>query len=347
MKKKLFWIVPIVLLVLLAPVIYKGVNSKEADSKDNKAVADGGSKVFGGDVNSLSVWIVYWDLSVDKEIKALNNKLKNVSYFSANFDSNSKLVMPEELINYYNETKSFKYNKYITIVNDKAKGDGSYSLKDTSLLKNLLGNEASRNSHIEDIVNLAVKYGFNGVEIDYEQIKNDMELWNNYILFINELYEKAENKGLKLRVVLESNTPFDKLNFAEGPTYVLMCYNLHGSFSKPGGKADDKFIRSSIEKMSKVPGKKDFAIATGGFNWSSNRKTTSVTEEEANGILKKYKTKVQRDNDSKCLYFSYKDENNLKHEIWYADKITLNSWIKVISEKGYDISIWRLGGNLF
>lgn len=347
MKKRLFWIVPIVLIILLTPIIYKGVNSKETGYKENKSVIKEDLKVFGSSANSLSAWVVYWDLSADKEIKSLNNKLKNVSYFSANFDLNNKLVMPKELINYYNETKSFNYNKYITIVNDKAKGDGSYSLKDINLLKNLLGNEALRSRHIEDIVNLAVKYGFNGIEIDYEQIKSDMGLWNNYILFINELYQKAESKGLKLRVVLETNTPFDKLNFAKGPTYVLMCYNLHGSFSKPGGKADDKFIRSSIEKMRKVPGKKDFAIATGGFNWSSNGKTTSVTEEQANSILKKYKAKVQRDNDSKCLYFIYTDENNLKHEIWYADKITLNSWMKVINEKGYDVSIWRLGGNLF
>lgn len=335
------------LVILLISIIFINVNSKEANFKNKDVVVNKDTKVFDENINNLSAWVVYWNLNSDKEIKTLNKKLKNISYFAVNFNSNNELRMPEELINYYNKTKDYKYNKYMTVVNDKLNDDGSYSLKDTNLLKSLLSNPDSRSKHIEEIINLAIKYGFDGIEIDYEQIKNDIKLWDNYILFINELYQKAEKGGLKVRVVLETNTPFDKLSFAEGPTYVLMCYNLHGGFSEPGGKADPEFIRNSIEKMSKVPGKKDFAIATGGFNWASNEKTTSVTEAEASNLLKKYNAKVKRDNESQCLFFNYKDEDNIEHELWYADKITLKSWMKVITEKGYDISIWRLGGNLF
>lgn len=349
LRRNLFFAVLIILIILSISVIFINVNSKEVHSKNkaNNVVSDKDAKIFDTNINNLSAWVVYWDLNSDKEIKTLDKKLKNICYFAANFNSNNELRMSEELIDYYNKTKDYKYNKYMTIVNDKVNNDGSYLLKDTNLLKDLLDNPDSRSKHIENIINLAIKYGFNGIEIDYEQIKNDMKLWDNYILFINELYQKAENKGLKLRVVLETNTPFDKLSFAEGPTYVLMCYNLHGGFSEPGGKADPEFIRNSIEKMSKVPGKKDFAIATGGFNWASNGKTTSVTEAEASNLLKKYNAKAERDTESQCLFFNYKDEDNIKHEVWYADKITLESWMKVITEKGYDISIWRLGGNLF
>lgn len=335
------------LVILLISVIFITVSSKEANSKSKDVALNKDTKIFDKNINNFSAWVVYWDLNSDKEIKTLDKKLKDISYFAANFNSNNELRMPEELINYYNKTKDYKYNKYMTVVNDKVNDDGSYSLKDTNLLKSILSNPDLRSKHIGEIINLAAKYGFDGIEIDYEQIKNDMKLWDNYILFINELYQKAENKGLKLRVVLETNTPFDKLSFPEGPTYVLMCYNLHGGFSEPGGKADPEFIRNSIEKMSKVPGKKDFAIATGGFNWASNGKTTSVTEAEASNLLKTYNVKAERDNKSQCLFFNYKDENNIKHEVWYADKVTLESWMKVITEKGYDISIWRLGGNLF
>lgn len=62
-----------------------------------------------------------------------------------------------------------------------------------------------------------------------------------------------------------------------------MCYNLHGNVSEPGGKATPEFIKNSIEEMSKVPENKDFAIATGGFDWQTNGKTTAVTEAEATG----------------------------------------------------------------
>lgn len=340
----------IILILSIVTFTYINVTSKEGNftNKDNNANLNEETKqAFGEDINNLSAWVVYWDLNSDSEIKTLGKKLKNISYFAANFNSNNELVMPEKLTNYYNETKDYDYNKYITIVNDKINNDGSSSLKDVNLLKELLSDSDSRSSHIKDIINLAVKYGFEGIEIDYEQIKNDIKLWDNYILFINELYQKAEKEGLKLRIVLEPNTPFNKLSFNEGPTYVMMCYNLHGGFSEPGEKANPKFIKGLIEKMDKVPGKKEFAIATGGFNWASNGKTTSLSETEGNRISKEYSAKVERDNESQCLFFNYKDENNIEHQIWYADVITLKSWMKVIIEKGYDISIWRLGGNLF
>jgi len=347
MRKNTIFTGLIILFVLTISVIYIKINSEDYLNKKDKNVIKETTRIFGENINNLSAWVAYWDLNADHEIGILDKQLKNICYFAVNFNSNNKLMMSEELSNYYNSTKSSNYNKYITIVNDKINSDGSSLLKDTNVLKTLLSNSDLRSNHIEEIINLAVKYDFDGVEIDYEQIKNDMNLWKAYILFINELYQKAEKEGLKIRVILEPNIPFDKLSFDEGPTYVIMCYNLHGGFSKPGEKANPKFIRGLIEKTSKIPGVKDFAIATGGFNWSSNGKTTQVSETEASNILKEYSSKAERDDESQCLFFKYKDRENINHEVWYADKITLKSWMMVIAEKGHDISIWRLGGNLF
>ncbi|MBC2396311.1 glycosyl hydrolase family 18 protein [Clostridium tetanomorphum] len=348
-RKNLIFTGLTLLILLIVSVIYIGVFSKENNSnnKDSNVEINKEEKIFAENINNLSAWVVYWDLESHKEIKVLDRQLKNVCYFAVSFNSNNELVMPEKLINHYKETKEYAYNKYITIVNDKINSDGSSLLKDTNLLKALLSDSDSRSKHIKEVINLAVKYGFYGIEIDYERIKNDMKLWDDYILFINELYKEAKEKGLELRVVLEPNTPIDKLKFNEGPTYVMMCYNLHGGFSKPGEKANPEFINRLIEKMSKVPGKKNFAIATGGFDWASNGKTMAVSEAEVKSILKKYNTKVQRHNESQCLFFNYKDEDNIEHEVWYGDITTLNFWMKGIAEKGYDISIWRLGGNLF
>lgn len=347
----------LVVLIVLAAVIYKISSTKEAASsgpglikpstESTKSAGEKESKVFEESMNGISAWVAYWDVKADEEIQVLGKELKNLSYFAASFDSNNNLVMPKEIIDYYNQTKNGNYNNFITIVNDKKKADGTFSLKDTNLLKDLLSSAEARSRHAEEIVSLAVKYGFDGIDVDYEQIKKDLKLWQDYILFIGELYEKAEKQGLKVRVILEPNTPFDKLSLTEGPTYVMMCYNLHGGFSKPGEKANREFIKDLIEKMSKVPGEKDFAIATGGFDWKSDGKTEAVSEIEAKELLKKYGLKAQRDANSQSLFFKYKDEKNSQHEVWYADKETLKSWMRVISEKGYDISLWRLSGNIF
>jgi len=339
-KKRFILIGLIILAVLSILFLRTKISSKEVGANIKEY------QPLDMNINSLSTWVVYWDLNLDNEIKSLSN-LKNVSYFGVNFDANNNLVIPDQLVNYHNKTKNNNYNKYITIVNDKEISDGKYSQKDVNLLKDLLSDADSRKDHIEKIIDLAVKYGFNGIEIDYEKIKKDLQLWNDYTMFINELYKESEDKGLKLRVVLEPDIPFDKLNFPEGPTYVMMCYNLHGAFSGPGGKASSEFIKSLIENTNRIPGKKEFAIATGGFDWGSNGKVNSITEADAVSLLKKSNIEVKRDSESQCLFFTYEDEEKISHEIWYADKTTLRSWTNVITEKGYDVSIWRLGGNNF
>lgn len=347
--KKMVIIIFAITVALIGAFIFAKLNLKEHNIKYNyKNLALSNEKcTFDTSTSTLSAWVAYWDLECDNEIEVLGEKLKNICYFGANFDCNNKLVINENLINYYNETKNEKYNNYITVVNDKINSDGSSVLKDTNSLKSLLNDSSLRNNHIDNIINLALKYKFDGIEIDYEKIKDDMFLWNNYIEFINELYIRAKNKGLKLRVVLEPSAPIEKLKFNEGPTYVMMCYNLHGGFSMPGEKANPNFIKKLITKMNKIPGQKEFAIATGGFNWGSDGKTTLLSENEAKKLLQEYGSKEKRDVKSQSLVFKYVDENSIHHEVWYADKTTLNYLMEPIIKKGYNVSIWRLGGNSF
>lgn len=336
-------------------------NKEEIIEKDNNnynddmnSVDNSGSYVDNSS-NSLngikiSTWVTYWDLPSKTFSENMPGDIKNVSYFAANFNENNELVVPDKLKDFYNNTKDYNFKKYLTIVNDVIKSDGSSIQKDTEVLKMILYDKSSRENNINQIVNLAIQYGFDGIEIDYERLKKDMTLWENFIPFINELYSKASEKGLDLRVVLEPNIPFENLNFEKGPTYVMMCYNLHGGFSDPGEKANPEFIISLIEGMNKYDVKKDFALATGGFDWpegvsdstDGNGKVKSVTENEAKSLIREYNAEAIRDEESKYLYFKYKDEDNINHEVWYADNETLNYLASFILKEGYDVSLWRV-----
>ncbi|WP_195262666.1 MULTISPECIES: glycosyl hydrolase family 18 protein [unclassified Clostridium] len=341
-----FILIGIVILLVGAIFLKKTLNKDSTIKSPNIISQEKNNDIFQS-IDNLSSWIVYWDLNVDSEINMLNDKLSSISYFAVNFNQNNDLIIPEKLKVYYDKTKSYNYEKYITIVNDVVNDDGTSSLKDKEILNILLSDKLSREKHISDIIDLAKEYEFDGIEIDYEQIKDDLGLWENYILFINQLYNKALNNNLKLRVVLEPNAPIDKLNFTEGPTYVMMCYNLHGGFSAAGEKTNQKFIKELIDKMKVVPGEKSFAIPTGGFDWKDNGDTKSVSEIEAKQILIENNIEAKRDDKSKYLYFNYRDKENIKHEVWYADQVTLEYLSEIIKEEGYDVSLWRLGGNLF
>lgn len=305
------------------------------------------NKRFAEDIDNLSTWIAYWNLDVDYEVERLNSKLSSVSYFESYFDSDNKLYIPDELIEYYNETKDNNYEKYITIVNDKSYETGEIKQKDTEVLKTILNDSESSSKHIDEIINLQQQYGFDGIEIDYENIKKDMQLWGKYINFINELYTRCKDKNIKLRVVLEPGIPIESLNFKEGPIYVIMCYNLHGASTKPGEKANEKFIQQIIDKMKVIPGEKVFALSTGGFDWGADGKVTSLDEEAAEELVSKYNVTKNRDSDSQYINFKYSDSEGKNHEVWYAGSETIEALMKVIDRNGYKISIWKLGGNLF
>ena len=322
-----------------------GCTTLDKDSKiSNEEVK---SVRFAEDVEDLSAWVTYWNVDVDDEIKVLKPKLESISYFEAYFDSENELYVPDELVDYYKETKDNKYEKYITIVNDKKEDAGEVSLKSVQLLYDIIGDSESASKHIDNIINMQKEYGFDGIEIDYENIKKDMQLWNRYADFINKLYTRCREENIKLRVVLEPGIPIEDIKLEEGPVYVIMCYNLHGTSTDPGEKANEEFIQKTIDKMKVIPGEKEFALSTGGFDWDENNKVVAVDEKTAVTLADKYNAYETRDSNSMYIKFEYSDVDGKKHEVWYADAQTLERLIKVIDRNGYKVSLWKLGGNLF
>lgn len=301
--------------------------------------------------NKLTVWTVYWDIEdTANEIERRKNDISSVCFFAAYFDESGELFLPETTAALWEEKKA-EYEKngwinYLSFVNDQRKLGGSASLKDTALLYKLLDTAEKRKAHAEKVIALAEYYGYGGIELDYENIKNDIILWEYYMKFIHEVYLRAEEKGIRVRVLLEPNVPVEKIAWTEGPSYVMMCYNLYGSHSGPGPKADREFLETLISKMKMVPGRADFAIATGGFDWSETGTVQALTEQQALRLLTEKGASAVREEESGSMVFSYLDEKGEKHQVWYADKETLKGWRSQIEEAGdYTVSLWRLGGN--
>lgn len=300
----------------------------------------------------ISVWTTYWDTEdLEKEINKISNSIENISYFAAYFHKDGQLFIPEEVNKTYkmvNENYSKQdFGSYLSIVNDLIKEDGTSSLKDTELLYELLSSKNSMKKHIEEIIDMVLDNGYKGIEIDYEGMKENLELWSLFVDFLENLQIEADKENLKLRVLLEPNFPLDSIILPEGPEYTIMCYNLHGTGTKPGPKADKNFILNMVEKMEELPGKISFAMATGGFKFYED-KVMQLSERQAVELANIYNSEITRDKESNALYFSYV-ESNTEYEIWYADYETLDYWFSIIEDRGkgdYGLSLWRLGGNI-
>ena len=289
-----------------------------------------------------SAWIVYWDW--DRGVsEAQKNKPDALIAFAASFDEQGKLRLPAEMTE--ERLAALPKDKtYLSFVNDQQQ-EGKALLKDTKLLKKLLGKKTARQQHIADVLALSKRYGFAGVEIDYENVWKDAALMKDYAAFIKELRDECRAQKLKLRVVLEPKALRYTSLMPENVEYVIMFYNLYGGHSGPGPKADRRFIWHTLSEAAKLPGTPNVAFANGGFDWSAPKKAKGITLVQAEALQKKYQAQPERDEKSRALHFTY-NVGAEKHTVWYADRETLNYWQQLAQAVGFKrFSSWRLGGN--
>lgn len=364
MKKILHLLIIIVVVFLFvacdkregANLLEKGTPTPDDAFKNNtdtiKEVTKAGAEEIEENID-LSVWQAYWSNDeIVRELELLKDSIHNIIHFAAYFNADNELFIPREIVG-QNKNREIdpkeEYKHYLSFVNDKILSDGTSSLKDTALLYELFNDSNVMEQHMSSICELAVENGYDGIEIDYEAMKGDLKLWRLYLEFIHKLYQKSQSLDLELRVVLEPSAPLEeietnKLSFPKGPQYVMMCYNLHGYSSKPGAKADKKFIRALTKKLELLSSGIELAFATGGFDWEEDGDVKALSESEAKTLQNS--TESVREEESAALTFSYTDKTGKKHTVWYADGTTIKVWMDIGRSNGIrNFSLWKLNGN--
>lgn len=325
-------------IILFVTALFKGL----ADSSPQVQIKPTDPKP------ELSTWVVDWQWkSGMDDLRSISSGLTRVQMFAAYFDEADHLYFTDTmnealpaLLDTMKETGLTDVD--LTLVNDRLNQDGTEVQKDSELITRLMATDQSRSKHIDEIVDTLKKYDYRGVEIDYEKIKDSD--WDNVIAFYTELYQRLDAMDKSLRIVLESRTPIEKIRLPEGPAYVMMAYNLFGTHSGPGPKADIAFITELAERMDRLPGDNIIAISAGGFDWNEKDKVTALTEKRATELSQKSVNPPKRDTASGSIYFDYMDDDLVKHTVWYADGLTLTQWMNTLRQLGYPkIAIWRLG----
>ncbi len=302
---------------------------------------------------TLSAWTAYWDMERGlTEYRGLKKRLGSVVYFAASFDANDRLTVPPEVVAAReSQRKKGGPKAFLSFVNDVTLKNGQTIEKDTVVLRRVLQSPESTDRHVAEMVALARAGGYDGIELDYERVFKDApELREKFLDFTYRLSKAAIAENLALRIVLEPSAPFDA-GFCRGPEYVVMLYNLYGTHSGPGPKADRVFIEKTLDKMNALPESRAVAFSTGGCRWEKQGllgqtgKGKFIDQAEAEALRDKYRATAKRDADSAVLSFDYEAEGKA-YTVWYADSETLNAWITVAANRGIKgVSLWRLGGN--
>lgn len=295
----------------------------------------------------LSAWVTDWQFASGMEDAAMLDGLSSLHWFAVYFDEFDQLYFTPQSTAYFSEYQQYidgrpKLDAYVTVVNDVWLSDGTAVQKDADLITRLVAADESRKQHLDDLVGLVARTDADGLELDYERV-HDAD-WDGLLQLYADLYAALDSRGKKLRVILEPRAPVESVELPEGPEYVMMAYNLYGTHSGPGPKADFAFLRKMAEKMQGVPGDAVIALSLGGFAWAEDGRIRALTERQAAELADKYSDQRMRDESSGATYLSFTDDDGMQQTVWYADSLTIAGWIETLRESGIGkIALWRLG----
>ena len=203
-----------------------------------------------------------------------------------------------------------------------------------------------RQKLIESIVNKCVKYDIDGINIDFENMKQEDK--DKYSRFIIELTPRLKEMGLVTSVDVTApdggetwSLCFDRHVIGDVADYIVfMAYDQYGvSSTKPGTTAGYNWVELSLNKFLKTeeiePEKIILAVPFYTRVWTTNSDGKIVSNNTVamknidkvipDGVEKKW------DEDLKQNYVEYTDEQN-KKQIWIEDIDSLKAKVSLITE---------------
>lgn len=255
-----------------------------------------------------------------------------------------KVEIIDKASNEYNEwAKNNGYKVWAMVSNN--------SMRETT--SKILNDYAKREELIEKIVNLAVKYKVDGINVDFENM--NMADKDVYSRFIIELAPRLREFGIVTSVDVTApdgsenwSLCFDRDVLADAADYlVFMAYDQHGiSSTKAGTVAGYDWVEANIKKfLGQEAVKKEKIIMamplyTRLWRTDSNGKLTSSVV-NMNQVDNKLPDNVEKnwDENTKQYYVEY-ETNGIKYQMWIEDE-------KSIEEKLNLINQYELAGGAF
>ena len=229
--------------------------------------------------------------------------------------------------------------------------------KSLSITSDIMNSYEQRQKLIENIVNSCVKYKLDGINIDFENMKQEDK--DMYSRFIIELTPRMKEIGLITSVDVTApdggetwSMCFDRNIIGDVADYIVfMAYDEYGvSSSKPGTTAGYDWVKLSLNKFLQTEEiESDKIILAVPFYtrvWTTdgNGKVTSDTVSMKN-INKVIPDGTERkwDEDLKQNYAEYTKGGN-KKQIWIEDIESLKAKLSLITENNLaGVGSWQKG----
>src|SRR6516165_1139042 len=217
-----------------------------------------------------------------------------------------------------------------------------------------LMNPEARASFRQQVDAFLASDNYHGLMVDFEDFPKKAQ--PGYLALLTELSADLHAKGLKLYVSLPArDRDFDYTTIAARTDgVVLMDYDEHESENEPGPVASQDWFTKNLELARKqIPlDKLICAIGNYGYDWVEKPKQNpppglkniNVTVQDAWLAARDSEEDIDFDSDSLNPHFSYMDERNLRHDVWFLDGVTALNEMRAARTLGIKtFALWRLG----
>ena len=222
-----------------------------------------------------------------------------------------------------------------------------------ALVSQIINDPAKSQANINSLVNLAVSKGYDGIDLDYEDLPASDR--NAFSLFVQNLATALHTQGKLLSVNVYAKTsepgdwsgPQSQDYAALGQTadeLRLMVYEYHWATSPPGPVSPVYWVNDVLAfAVSKIPAQKIIhGLPAYGYDWVNNAGADKVWQDSM-ALANAYGANINWDSASATPWFSY-TASGAQHTVWFENAAASDAKLALTNQYNVGgVNFWRLG----
>ncbi|HEY4991936.1 MAG TPA: glycosyl hydrolase family 18 protein [Nakamurella sp.] len=227
-------------------------------------------------------------------------------------------------------------------------------LWNSATVSKVINDPALRRVHIQSIVSLIESAGFDGIQIDYEELAADDRA--SFSAFVTDLAEAVHQVAKVLYVtvhVKEDDAGYDARNRSQDYAAIgkaadkvcLMAYDWHWSTGPSGPIAPYDWVQRVLTySVTQIPADKILlGVGLFGYDWVGTT-ATSLTWRQVVALAGQYRVDEAWDVGAQSPHFSYTVQG-VNHEVWYENSRSAAAKFDLARDYRLGgVELWRLGG---
>jgi cellulose synthase/poly-beta-1,6-N-acetylglucosamine synthase-like glycosyltransferase/spore germination protein YaaH/peptidoglycan/xylan/chitin deacetylase (PgdA/CDA1 family) len=224
---------------------------------------------------------------------------------------------------------------------------------DSHRIEIMLRTPGAAQGMIDQLVAFVDGNDLDGIQLDIEFLSQ--ELRPEYEAWVESLGRALHAQGKELSIAVQSQEDDDVIRaYAHAADYLVpMAYDEHDMPGVPGPVASASFVQTTLQHFRSLvpPSKIVLGVGAYGYDWTRDgAEPQTMTNAEAIAAAAGYRDQEKAqdviDFDSTSLEptFTYTDEHNVGHEVWFLDGVTVANAMRLANDYGVrGGALWALG----